>query len=366
MAAYVVKVTDPALRSQVLGDLLDRLVGDEDRGLVVETFTVPKGSGTDGDGDVVVPPSDSGGTDDGRAGGESSVVSGIVNAAQSPPFMTAKRIVVVYDHGQLTVVDAEPVVTALDSLLDTTDLVFVAGTGRVAKNLADALKSAEVVGADSEKTQDVLVTELARVGLSFRNDASKLVTEHLGEDAGRLPALLDLLAATFGPGVTLTAADVEPYLGDTGSVPTYMLTNAIEEGDVASALETLNRLLTVTSPRQPKPLHPLQVLAILAGRYRRFLRLDDPSIRTTEDAHAALGGKGSSFPAKKALSASRSLGIEGMRQAVDLLHQADLDLKGATALSGDAVIEVLVARLAALHGRSGSGRKTRPREGARL
>ncbi|MBM3675736.1 MAG: hypothetical protein FJW88_12490 [Actinobacteria bacterium] len=355
MAAYVVDVKDPALRSQVLHDLLDRLVGDEDRSLVVETFTVPKRK-SDDDG----PSGDDGDGDDGDGAGDPAVVTGIVNALASPPFMTAKRVVVVHDHGQLSAADAAPLVGALTDLLHTTDAVFVVGTGKVSKDLATALKGAESVGADSEKTTDVLIAELDRVGLTFRSDASKLVIEHLGEDAGRLPALADLLAAAFGPGTTLTAPDVEPYLGAAGSVPVYVLSNTIEDGDVAGALETLHRLLTVTSPRQAKPMHPLQVLAMLAGRYRRFLRLDDPTIRTAEDAHRALGAKGkSTFPSKKALDAARALGTDGLRRAVDHLHRADLDLKGATALGEEAVTEVLVARLAALHGRSRTrGRRT--------
>lgn len=278
--------------------------------------------------------------------------------------MTAQRVVVVRAFEHLTADEAVPIVDVLVDPLETTVLVFVSGGGRAPKNLADALKGATAVGVASEKTEDVLVEELARAQLTFRNDASKLVVEHLGEDAGRVAALLDVLAATFGPGTTLTAADVEPYLGAPGSARVFDLTNRIEEGDVAGALETLHRMLKVTSPRQPKPMHPLQVLAMLQGRYRKLLRVDDPAIRSVEDAHAALGGKGSTFPAKKALDAARALGTDGLRRAIDHLHRADLELKGASALPEDAVMEVLVARLAALHGRSRAGRR-RPERASR-
>ena len=50
---------------------------------------------------------------------------------------------------------------------------------------------------------------------------------------------------------------------------------------------------TSVCARQPKPMHPLQVLGLLSSRYRKLLTLDDPAIATTKDAHAALGGKGS-------------------------------------------------------------------------
>ncbi len=286
------------------------------------------------------------------------MVTAIVTAADSPPFMTSRRVVVVHDYEQLTAAEAEPIVAVLDGLLDTTVMVFVAGGGRVAKSLGDALKGADTVGPDSEKTVDVLAGALAGAGLELRNDAARLVQERLGEDAGLVGGVVDVLAAAFGPGASLTADDVEPYLGEAGSVPAYQLTNAIEDGDVAGALALLDRLLTVTSARQPKPMHPLQLQGMLQSRYRKLLQVDDPAVRTVADAHAALGGgKGSTFPAKKALEASRGLGTDGLRQAVDLLADADLGLKGAAGLPEAAVMEVLVARLAALHGRGAPRRR---------
>ena len=87
-------------------------------------------------------------------------------------------------------------------------------------------------------------------------------------------------------------------------------------------------MLTATSASQPKPLHPMQIMASLVFHYQRLLRLDDPSIATKEQAAAALGMKsagGARFP----LEASQRLGTDGLREAVGLLAQAELDLRGA-------------------------------------
>ena len=112
-------------------------------------------------------------------------------------------------------------------------------------------------------------------------------------------------------------------------------------------------------------MHPLQVTGLLHSRYRKLLRLDDPAVATVDQAHASLGGKGSTFPAKKALEATRALGTEGLRRAIDLLYQADLDLKGASGLPPETVIEVLVARLTGLAGRSRRGAASRRPTSAR-
>jgi DNA polymerase III subunit delta len=180
----------------------------------------------------------------------------------------------------------------------------------------------------------------------------RAVTEHLGQDAGRVGGLVDTLVAGFGPDARLGADDVAPYLGEAGSVPVFQLTNAIEAGDVPSALETLHRLLHATGPQQPRPMHPLQITAMLHNQYRRLARLDDPAIRDVDAAMAALGGRVKQYPARKALEQSRALGTTGIRDAFDALFQADLDIKGARAIPAEVVVEMLVAKLATLSARA--------------
>jgi DNA polymerase III delta subunit len=137
-------------------------------------------------------------------------------------------------------------------------------------------------------------------------------------------------------------------------VPRYELTNAIDRGDTAGALDTLHRLLSATSGRDPRPLHPMQVMASLVPHYQRMLRLDDPAIRTEQDAVAALGGKIKPYPARRALEGAHRHGTDGLREALGYLAQAELDLRGATGAGDQTVIEVLVARLAALARRRGA------------
>jgi DNA polymerase-3 subunit delta len=361
-AVHVVKGSDPLLRADALDRLVTELLDGDDRSFALEEFIVAsRRSGGEGDA----------GPNDARSGeaagevGEGGLVAAVLNCAQSPPFMTARRVVVVRDYEQIPAAEVPPLAAYLADPLDTTALVFVSGGGRVPKALADALKSAgaETVGPDSEKTVEVLANAAEAAELSFLPDASALVAAHLGDDAGRVGGLVELLLGTYGHGATLGAEEVESYLGEEGSVPVWQLTNRIEEGDVAVALATLHRMLSATTAREPRPMHPLQVIGLLHSRYRKLLRLDDPGIATVDDAHAALGGKGSTFPARKALEASRSLGTDGLRRAIDYLHQADLDLKGASGLPAETVIELLVARLTGLSGRSrqgGSGSRRRP------
>ena len=88
--------------------------------------------------------------------------------------------------------------------------------------------------------------------------------------------------ATIGPKVEekvreeVGASAPLPFQVEAGEAATVSVGSFL--GDVAGALETLQRLLTVTSPRQPKPLHPLQVMGLLHNHYRRLARMDDPDV----------------------------------------------------------------------------------------
>jgi DNA polymerase-3 subunit delta len=80
-----------------------------------------------------------------------------------------------------------------------------------------------------------------------------------------------------------------------------------------------------------------------------MLALDGIAIRNEKDAAAALGIRGSTFPARKALDQCRRLGHDKLAQAIALLARADRDLRGERAypreVADELVMELLIARL---------------------
>ncbi len=135
--------------------------------------------------------------------------------------------------------------------------------------------------------------------------------------------------------------DLAPFLGAAGALAPWDLTDAIDAGETARSLSALHRMLAAGDS------HPLVVMSVLHRHYRQMLRLDGAGSTSAEGAAQTLGLR-SVFPAKKALAQSRRLGTARIARAIRLLAAADLDVRGTTALSGELVLEVLVARLSRL------------------
>ncbi len=325
--AYLVRGEDPVLVAQAGRRLVDRLVGGRDPALVVEEH------GT----------------------GEELDAGAVVDACTTSPFLVDRRVVVVREAGRLNAEDAARLADALRRPVADVQVVLLAGGGTLPQSLVKAVASTgEVLDASAGRGRDRgrwLAERLRQAPVRLDAAAARRLEAHLGEDLGRLEGMLEALAAGFGAGAHLGVDDVEPFLGEAGAVPPWDLTDAIDNGDAGRALSVLHRMLSAGG----RP--PVVLLATLHSHFSAMLRLDGATVVTPEDAASLLGAK-SSFVAKKALERARALGSERIGQAVDLIATADMDLKGQTALPGELVLEILVARLARLaRNRSGTPRR---------
>jgi DNA polymerase-3 subunit delta len=184
--------------------------------------------------------------------------------------------------------------------------------------------------------------QLRSAGLQVDREGTDRLVAWLGDDPQRLVGLVATLVGAFGEGTRLGVEEIEPFLGEGGGVPPWELTDALDRGDIATALAKLRRMLDGGGR------HPLVVMATLHGHYARMLQLDGAPVSGERDAAQLLGLRGSTYPARKAMQQARRLGHDRIVDAISLLAAADLDLRGAKAWPEDLVLEVLVARLARL------------------
>jgi DNA polymerase-3 subunit delta len=322
---YLVRGDDDVILRDAARELIHRVLGDVDAALAVDEIGRDRFQPADGSEPSIAP---------------------LVQAAQTPPFLTDRRVVVGRDLDVFTRAEqVAPLVAYLEDPLPTTSLVLVWAQGRVPRSVTEAVKACggeQVDTSPGRKVEAWVADQLRKAGLQLDRVATDRLVGWLGDDPQRLVGLIATLEGAFGDGARLGVDDIEPFLGEGGGVPPWELTDALDRGDIATALAKLRRMLDGGGR------HPLVVMATLHGHYGRMLQLDGAGVGGETEAAELLGLRGSTFPARKALRQTRRLGHDRIVDAISLLAAADLDLRGAKAWPEDLVLEVLVARLARL------------------
>lgn len=334
MTLMLLKGSDPVLLEQGAVEAVTAVVGDADRAEVLEEFR-----------------------------GDEYELSAVALATTTVS-MFGDRVVVARNLARFAAAESALLIDVVESLPDGVGLVLVwdkpvtAGSraNPVPKKVADAVKAAggEVVDTTppaGKRRGSWLDEQFDSSDLTLDRDARALVEETLGDDVGRLPALLELVAAAHPGAAKVGADEVRPLLGASGGVPPWDLTDAIDRGDKTASVTVVRRMMAGGGR------HPLQVMVTLQTHFERMLRLDGSDARDEKAAAALLGMKGSTFPARKALNQGRKLGSDRLARATHLLHEADVQLRGATGAPPEAVLELLVARLAALSSTAGGSRR---------
>jgi DNA polymerase-3 subunit delta len=317
-AVIYIEGSDQALVSEALNRTVTELVGDDERSLAVEDYA-----------------------------GEEVDLALVADGCATPPFLVSRRIVVLRDVGRWTTDEVTPLLAYLENPLESTSLVLAAGGGTIAPKLVAAVKAKGRVvstNVDNRKAAEWIKAKVRESGVRLDARAVEAIKGHLGEEPGRLVAILDVLAAAFPAGAKVGLHDLEPYLGQAGSVTPWDFTDSIDEGKAAESLVKLHRLL------EGGDRHPLVVLAVLHRHVASLMKVDSAAIRSESEAATALGipsGR-STYPAKKALRSARQWGSASIAEAIALIADAEVDLKGRSGWPGEAVLEVLVARLCRL------------------
>jgi len=324
--------TDPVLLDKAIRDAAKVALGDQSADFALAELTEPDYS-----------------VDDHYS------ISPLVDAAQTPPMLTDRRVVIGHHLARFSTGDSvEPLVNYLSNPLDTTHLILVWSRGpalnkRTAglpKKLNEVLKTLGVKVTKTDVNQKEsgawIDQQLKDLGVSLDNQARRLLGEHLGDNVNRLVGIARALLAAHGPGTKLGIDEILPFLGSAGDVPPWDLTDAIANGDIPMSLRTCRRMV------HGGERHPLAILSSLTNHYARMASLDGAPVRGEKEAASYLGVKGSTYPVKKAMQQARQMGSPNVRRAWGLLAQADLDLRGGTAAESEQVLEVLIARLARL------------------
>lgn len=328
-ASVCVVGTDATMVYDALHNVIGRALGDLDPSIALQDFTVKDVTATSAE----------------------SIISKVIEALNTPPFLAERRVVVVRDAQLLVAQEAAQLGEWMAEPAPATVLV-VAVVGAKSHRLAKAADEVVEVNVGTRGADRVafVKAKMGEYGVVIDQSTAQRVADQVGDDVARVDALARTLQSIYGT-APLNFARLEPYLGEAGDVPLWDLTDSIDAGDAARAITVARRMLT---SRQRAG---LQIVSALERHYLNMARLEGSGVATKDEAASLLGI--SAFPASKALAMSERLGARRLATAVGWITDADLALKGSLSYGGrdldsdlDAteltVIELLVARLARL------------------
>ena len=294
---------------------------------------------------------------DAASSSSESVISRVIEALNTPPFLVERRVVVVRDAQSLLADEVSELLQWIENPASAVILILgVVGTkaNKLVKAAGDVVETN--VGSRAQDRTAFVAEKFAEYNVSIDRSTAQKIAEVVGDDVARVDAMARTLSSIYGT-APLKFSHIEPYLGDAGDVPAWDLTDAIDSGDATKSIVVARRML------DSRGRGGLQIVNILQRHYLSMARLEGSGATSQEEAGSILSM--SPYPAGKALKMAQRLGPQRITQAVHWVREADVSLKGGVSYGGKdlntdidvtdlTVVEVLVARLARM---SGAGRR---------
>ncbi len=159
-----------------------------------------------------------------QAGADEGVIGSVIDALFTPAFLADRRIVVLREAENLDAAQAAELAGRLSEPFAPNVLVLAIVGKTLPAPLAKAVKGRgreiETSPGSSGKARSQWISDQLQLApVHLEPAARQLLERHLGEDVSRLYALLDVLAAAYGEGGRVGAAELEPFLGEEGGAP---------------------------------------------------------------------------------------------------------------------------------------------------
>ena len=281
------------------------------------------------------------------------------------PFLAARRLIIA--HGYLANLEARlgtakspnraaqdearQVLTGLVNQPAGNDLVFVEEKldkrRALWKGMGDAvgieqlsrdglLAIEDIATPDARRLPGWIVRTAQQEEIGIEERAVQMLAAYVGPDLRRLRLEIEKLR-TYAAGRTITAADVQLLVSDTGEALIWDLTDAIGLRDGRKAMRALTAL-------RRNDANPFYLLTMITRQYRIMIKVKDETARMSGSEYDVAGRVGESpFPVKKAMAQSRNYGLDQLEAIMDQLLTADFAMKSGA--DPDTELDILVAEL---------------------
>lgn len=267
----------------------------------------------------------------------------IVQLARTVPMMGERRLVEVRDAEGLAAKDLEQLLPYVADPVDSTVVIFTATKVDGRLKFFKALDKAGYLGRfDPVRGAPLLRfldAEAKRLGAQLGPGVAELLVELVGGDFLALASAVEKLCLFVGEGGVVDAEQVDSVVAQTRQAVIFELTDAVGEGNMGSALRSLQSLLEAGEPQQ-------RILFMIARQYRLIWRALDAlgAGARPGDLAGAIGVP--PFVARKIGAQARRFDVQTIHEAHAEIYRADRALKSSR-VPRNLILERLVMGLCA-------------------
>ncbi|MFA5788091.1 MAG: DNA polymerase III subunit delta [Actinomycetota bacterium] len=255
-----------------------------------------------------------------------------------------RRVLVVRNAQQMDAKLQDALVSTLASPPERSTLILVTTSATRMSKLSKAVQAVgEVVRVERMKPADRmswLRREFASHGRTATDAACQALLDTVGADLRELAQAVSQVVLSHLGAARVDAPDVDDQFrggGEADERTIFAFVDQVFTGRAAGALVNLDRLMASGDD-------PLRVLGMLARQVRLLLRVREAGSAPRDALAAQIGVR--DFVVDRLRAQARRYSPQDLREALDLIAQADLDCKGAEDLPARLVLELLVVQLA--------------------
>ncbi len=267
----------------------------------------------------------------------------IRNAAETLPFLSKRRLIVVSDAQEMLASELDALTDYFADPAPTTCMVVVSMTqkkkldGRTSavKALRKSAEEFEFAPLRDYEVADVLKRNAQSLGMQLDTDAAAYLVEALGTDMATLTGALEKIDLYLGTeNRRATGEIVRDVVADTRVRTVFELTDALGARQLGPAIRILHRMLDAGESA-------VGATAMVARHFRIVGKLQDPEVRSMSDRDAARQAGVVPYFLKDYKADARKFTPAEVAHLRRRLVETDLDLKSSR-LSDRTIVESLI------------------------
>lgn len=277
---------------------------------------------------------------------EETLVPALSQLAQTPMF--ADGILVVLRFAKVSDAEAKVLIEAMENSL-TSNYLLISSSKSLPKALQGYLKDKGQIEVSKigKRGSDYAESCFSRSSLVFSKDAKTVILEALGEDLSMLPSLLLTLESAISGETEVSRDDVQPFLHEIEDLAPWALPDLIVSGKTKEAIELLRKL------EKTQIAFPI-VLTVVQKRFVELAALSSLGLRSAQDRVSAYQrGTGSApkappFVLERIWREAVNLDLQSFQKIFTILGETERSIRGGSSLEPYVLLELAVARLAAI------------------